>query len=446
MTQLIGQHASEQIEKEIARQIALTVQGKKQVGAVADVKVRTTCRSCGGEGLDSVLDLGNPYVSNFADVADAADWPRVPLELVLCATCSLLQLRHTTPAEWLYRKYWYKSGVNASMRAELGDIARKAARFVNLAAGDTVLDIGCNDGTLLRSYTVQGLRRFGFEPANNLQEEAARETDRIIPDFFSAGPVSAERFRVITSIAMFYDLEDPNAFVADIAKVLSKDGVWVIEMHYLPLILARNAFDAICHEHLEYYSIASLEPLLRRHRLTVADVETNEVNGGSVRVYIVHEGSPAAQMPARHNRVQAIRAEEQLLTLDRADTYRKLGERIQQIGVRLCDWLRRERARGREICVYGASTKGNTLLQVFGLDHSLIRSAAERNPEKWGKYTVGTWIPIVSEAEGRAQADDFLVLAEMQERERDFLARGGKLIAPLPHPCVIDSTGVHALA
>jgi NDP-4-keto-2,6-dideoxyhexose 3-C-methyltransferase len=417
--------------------------------APAIVKVRTTCRSCDSGDLTSVLDLGNLYVSNFVDIPDASLWPRVPLELLLCSRCSLLQLRHTTPSEWLYRRYWYKSGVNASMRAALADITHKASEFVGLFSGDTVLDIGCNDGTLLRSYTVPGIRRMGFEPAVNLNSDASQGTDQIIPDFFSSGPVSGERFRIITSIAMFYDLEDPNAFVADVARVLTADGVWVIEMHYLPLTISRNAFDAVCHEHLEYYSLVSLEPLLARHGLVVADVETNEVNGGSLRVYVVHEAMPA-RVSAQRDRVRAVRAQEELQKLNLPPTYEKLGERISSIGDRLSAWVRNERTQGRIVSVYGASTKGNTLLQVFGLDHSLIHSAAERNPEKWGKYTAGTWIPIVSEAEARAQADDFLILpwhflTEMQGREKEFLTRGGKLVAPLPEPRVIDSIGVQEI-
>jgi NDP-4-keto-2,6-dideoxyhexose 3-C-methyltransferase len=227
--------------------------------------------------------------------------------------------------------------------------------------------------------------------------------------------------------------------------------VWIIEMHYLPMILSGNAFDAVCHEHLEYYSLVSLEPLLERHGMQVADVETNSVNGGSLRTYVVHQGSPFARAPERLNRVRAMRAQEQTLALDLPETYQRWGENIRQIGNRLNGWLHRERALGRAISIYGASTKGNTLLQVFGLDGTLIASAAERSPEKWGKYTVGTWIPIVSEEQARAQADDFLVLpwhflAEMRERERDFLAAGGRLIAPLPEPRFIDSTGVHAIA
>ncbi|MFZ3215609.1 MAG: class I SAM-dependent methyltransferase [Candidatus Acidiferrales bacterium] len=412
----------------------------------ARVKARGTCRSCASARLESVLDLGNPCVSNFADVPDSSRWPRVPLDLLLCAGCGLAQLRHTAPPEWLYTHYWYKSGISATMRAALADIARKASQFAGLQAGDNVLDIGCNDGTLLRSYAQDDIRRVGFEPAENLACEAAAGTDRIVPEFFSARPIAGQQFRVVTSISMFYDLEDPNTFVADVASVLLEEGVWVIEMHYLPMVLERNAFDAICHEHLEYYSLSSLEPLLARHGLRVADVETNDVNGGSLRAYVVHRDSPAASVSARQARVERMRTREASAGLLRPATYREFGERVQQIGMRLREWLRGERREGRETSAYGASTKGNTLLQFFGLDHTMIRSAAERNPEKWGKYTVGTWIPIVSEAEARSHADSFLVLPwhfldEIQIRERDFLARRGKLVAPLPDLRVITANG-----
>jgi len=414
------------------------------------VAARTSCRSCASSDLESALDLGNLYVSNFADTPESTPWPRVPLEIILCRACGLVQLRHTTPGDWLYSRYWYKSGVSATMRAALADITTKASVFSGLERGDSVLDIGCNDGTLLRSYTVEGIRRIGFEPAQNLIPEAAVGTDRIINSFFIARPILGERFRVVTSIAMFYDLEYPNDFVADVASVLLEEGVWIIEMHYLPQILSRNAFDAICHEHLEYYSLAALESLLERHGLVVADAETNTVNGGSLRVYVVHRDSPAASVAARRERVQALRLRENSANLTKPRTYDELGERVYRIGGRLRRYLETERERGNPISIYGASTKGNTLLQVFGLDHTLIHSAAERNPEKWGKYTVGSWIPIVSEAEARSHAKDFLVLPwhfmdEIQNREREFLAQGGKLIAPLPAPYLIDAAGRHTL-
>ncbi len=414
------------------------------------VTERTTCRSCGSSRLAEVLDFGNRYISNFPDTPDAFGSPRAPLKLVLCTDCTLLQLRHTVPSEWLYRRYWYRSGVNASMCQALSDIARCGSEFADLTSGDSVLDIGCNDGTLLRAYSVSGIRRVGFEPAENLQSDASRGIDRVIPDFFSARSVAGEKFRVITSIAMFYDLEDPNAFVADIASVLDLHGVWVIEMHYLPLTLSRNAFDAVCHEHLEYYSLRSLEVLLARHGLVAADVVTNEVNGGSVRIYVVHRGSQLSSFSGGSERVAARRAQEDLLKLDYPQTYEEFGARVRRIGTVLNGCLARERAEGKEIYVYGASTKGNTLLQVFDIDHSLVRGAAERNPEKWGKFTVGTWIPIVSEDEARIHADDFLILPwhflpGICDRERNFLARGGKLIVPLPEPHFIDALGVHPL-
>jgi NDP-4-keto-2,6-dideoxyhexose 3-C-methyltransferase len=414
----------------------------------AAVKVRSTCRSCESGRLNSVLDFGNPYISNFADRPDGSAWPRVPLEILLCQDCSLVQLRHTTPADWLYRQYWYRSGTNGMMRAALADIASKAAKFAGLKPGHRVLDIGCNDGTLLRSYGLKGIERVGFEPSH-LAREAAEGGNRIVPEFFSAGPVRGEEFRVVTSIAMFYDLEDPNAFVADVQSILEEHGVWVVEMHYLPLTLARNAFDAVCHEHLEYYSLASLEPLLERHGLEVADVETNEVNGGSFRVYAVHRGRNQASRECRY-RAEAMRIREHSAGLSRAAMYEEFGKRVRAIGERIVRWVDAERAQARVVSAYGASTKGNTLLQVFGLEHPRLRLAAERNPEKWGKCTVGTWIPIVSEEEARRRSDAFLILpwhflAGIQERERDFVSRGGKLVVPLPEPVVMDRRGAQPL-
>jgi hypothetical protein len=272
----------------------------------------------------------------------------------------------------------------------------------------------------------------------------------VVNEFFTARPVAGEKFRIITSIAMFYDLEDPNAFCSSAKSLLAEDGVWIIEMHYLADIVEQNAFDAICHEHLEYYSLAALEKLLDRWGLRVADVETNSVNGGSLRAYVVHRDSPETSLPARQIRVAALRRKEAGAHLDRTKTYKDLDARIRQIGSRLNRWLTHERANGKTISAYGASTKGNTLLQVFGLDRTLIASAAERNPEKWGKYTVGSWIPIVSEAEARQTSQLFLILPwhflpEIRERELLFVANGGTLVAPLPHPASFDSEGRNAI-
>jgi len=423
---------------------------KEAAGESRQVLVCKACRSCGSSQLETVLSLGNLYVSNFVNEPDGKQYPRVPLELLLCSPCGLLQLRHTTPPASLYQRYWYKSGMNQSMRAALADVTLKAAQRIHLRDGDSVLDIGCNDGTLLRSYTTAGIRRVGFEPGQNLTEEARQGTDWIIPDFFHARVLGGERFKVITSVAMFYDLDDPNQFVSDVARSLQPDGLWVIEMHYLPSMLARKAFDAVCHEHLEYYSLGSLEPLLERHGLMVADVETNEVNGGSFRIYVAHRDRGRASVREGAARVEAMRAAEESQGLTSPQVYENFGRCIKRVGERLRSFLRAENARGRQVCVYGASTKGNTLLQYFELDHTLIRSAAERNPDKWGKYTVGTWIPIVPEEVARVYAEDFLVLPwhfmkEIQAREEAFLQQGGAFIVPLPEPRVIQAHGTRPI-
>lgn len=410
------------------------------------VTTRHTCRSCGVSSFAAVLELGDHYVSNFVESSDGQHLPRAPLELILCQQCSLLQLRHTTPAEWLYRQYWYKSGVNASMKAALADVSARAEEVAGLRPGDSVLDIGCNDGTLLRSYRTPGIRRVGFEPAQNLVPEAKSGTERIINDFFHAAAVAGEKFRVITSIAMFYDLEDPNAFVADVVRCLDEEGIWVIQMSYLPLMLSQNAFDNICHEHLEYYSLTSLRPLLERQRLALLDVETNDVNGGSFRIYVTHAGSRLKAREGAGERLQRMLSEEARLGLTERRVYEEFAQRVSRIRDKVCRFVRTEVRHGKKVSVYGASTKGNTLLQYFGLDCTVIQAAAERNPDKWGKRTVGTWIPIVSEEEARRNSDWFLVLPwhfieEFQTRERAFLAGGGKLLVPLPVPCIIAAAG-----
>ncbi|TSC63369.1 MAG: methyltransferase [Parcubacteria group bacterium Gr01-1014_106] len=399
--------------------------------------------------LTSVLSLGEQHVSNFVDAPTKS--AQAPLDLVLCnprnGGCGLLQLRHTVEAGVLYRNYWYRSGVNETMRRALADITDKVEQLVPLASGDVVVDIGSNDSTLLRHYRAPGLRRIGFEPAINLMPYAREESIDIINDFFSAKRFSdiagTAKASVITSIAMFYDLEDPNIFVADAARCLAQSGVWVIQMSYLPLMLKQNAFDNICHEHLEYYALGSLNTLLSRHGLRVIDVELNDVNGGSFRVYVTHRNAAVQPFPGAADRMRELEEAEHAWALLDVETYHAFADRVETIKRRLVEFLKAETAKGSTVYVYGASTKGNTLLQYFNLDTSLIRAAAERNPDKWGKKTVGTLIPIMSEEDARAaEPAYFLVLpwhflSEFVKRERAFLERGGKFIVPLPEFAVL---------
>lgn len=415
------------------------------------MKGRTTCRVCEGS-VEPILSLGDQYVSTFL-APEQPDGPKAPLELVLCQRCRLLQLRHAVPGDMMYQQYWYKSGTNQTMRDALADISGRATNLMHLTAGDSVLDIGCNDGTLLGSYTVQGLYKIGFDPADNLAPLSRQKADKVIVGFFDADRFISElgdhRPKVITSIAMFYDLEEPHKFVNDIRRILHPNGVWVVQMSYLPLMLKQNDFGNICHEHLEYYSLYSLEYLLGLHGFSVVDAELNDVNGGSIRAYIRHgEADPttigdAAYRRAAADRLSNLRESEAVLGLDRATPYLEFADRVREIKRRICDFVKNEIVRKKKIFVYGASTKGNVMLQYFELDHSVIGAAAERNPDKWGKVTVGSRIPIISEEEARAARPDyFLVLPwhfieEFKERESEYLSSIGKFIVPLPEFRVI---------
>jgi NDP-4-keto-2,6-dideoxyhexose 3-C-methyltransferase len=410
---------------------------------------RLTCRVCQGE-LDGVFSLGEQHVSDFLDPSQP-DGIKAPLDLGLCRVCKLLQLQHTVPGEAMYKNYWYRSGTNQTMRAALADIANASEGLLHLSAGDTVLDIGCNDGTLLASYNTAGLYRIGYDPAENLAVFSRKVADHVINGFFAAegfhgDPELKSRYpKIVTSIAMFYDLEDPNKFVCDIKKVMDPDGLWVVQMSYLPLMLKQRDLGNICHEHLEYYSLESLEYLLRRHDFVVADAHLNAVNGGSIRVLIRNRGADdtrfgdAAYRKLATERVAALRAQEAKLGLGEASTYKEFGVWIERIKNDLLEFIGERIRRGQKVAVYGASTKGNAMLQYFGLDHRTIIAASERNPDKWGKVTVGTRIPIVSEEQARAMKPDyFLVLPfhfieEFEEREKEYLLCGGRFIVPFPH-------------
>ena len=417
------------------------------------MKTWTSCRVCGGS-LDTILSLGEQYVSTFLK-PEQPDGPKAPLELVLCQKCRLLQLRHTVPGEMMYQNYWYRSGTNQTMRDALADISGLAAKLVQLKATDSVLDIGCNDGTLLGSYAVPGIYKIGFDPAQNLAAFSRKVADKVLVGFFDAQRFLADpdlrghRPRIVTSIAMFYDLEDPNKFVSDIQRTMHPDGVWIVQMSYLPLMLKQNDFGNICHEHLEYYSLQSLEYLLQLHGFSIVDAQLNDVNGGSIRAFIRNQsantntfGDETYRQQAA-DRVSRLREGEGNLGLNKTTPYLEFADRVQGIKQQVCNFIKDQVGQKKKVFVYGASTKGNTMLQYFGLDHSVINAAAERNPDKWGMVTVGTRIPIISEAEARAAKPDyFLVLPwhfieEFKHREREYLSSAGKFIVPLPQFALI---------
>ncbi len=393
------------------------------------------CRICQSTQLDGILSMGNQFISDFV-TADGRS-SQAPLELVRCKHCGLVQLRHTFSRGSLYRHYWYRSGISPSMRNALADLVIKTCEIAKPSQGDLVVDIGCNDGTLLRSYGPKGLFLIGFEPAENLVQEARKGTYWVFNDFFNAKAFKQEfddkKTKIVTSVAMFYDLEDPNSFVADVGEILAPKGVWAVQQNYLATMLEQNGFDNIGHEHLEYYTLETMQFLLKKHGLEFFDVETNNVNGGSFRTFICHTG----QYPIR-NAVANMKKHEARLGLDKHSTYELFAENIRKMRTQTRDFIAKEVKSGKTVYVYGASNRGNTILQYYGLDHSMVRKAADANPEKWGRKTVGTLIPIVSKEEARRDRPDYFLilphhfLEEITRDEKEFLESGGKFIVPLP--------------
>ena len=401
----------------------------------------TECRSCGSTNLTNILSLGLQYPSNFIELNSISDKrEQIPLELIFCEKkdCGLLQLKHTASRESLYKEYWFRSGLNEKMVESLNDITKSVEKRISLSENDIVLDIGCNDGTLLRSYQSK-VRLVGFEPASNLVDEAKEGTDLIINNFFSffefVQHFPNERIKAITSIAMFYDLEDPNSFVSDIVNCLDQDGIWVIQMAYLIPMLELNAFDNIVHEHLEYWSLKSVKRLLEEYGLEIFDVELNDVYGGSFRIFVKTKKNGKINI---QNSVDEFLKKEDEFGLEKKETYLDFANRVNSLKNKLNDFIKEEISNGKSIYAYGASTKGNTLLQFYNLNNKLISKAADRDSKKFGKMTIGSNIPIISEEQARDEKPDyFLVLPWhlvdfFKERENVFLKNGGKFIVPLP--------------
>ena len=413
---------------------------------IPEIITRTTCRVCNSDQLTDLFSLGDQYVNNFIGKDELHKCVKAPLDMIMCENCSLVQLRHTAPQELLYAGfYWYKSGVTDTMKKALWDITKKAEGMFDLQAGDVVLDIGSNDGTMLRTYEVDGLITVGVEPAKNLAEEGRVGVTHFINDFWNYEHyknVVGKQAKVITAIGMFYDMEDPNQFLSDAVQALDDNGVFIAQLMCLKNMLDTNDVGNICHEHLEYYSFASLEFFFRKNGLEIFDVEINNVNGQSYRVYAKRPGAVVPMREGANARVAKVREEEE--GLRDKQVYVDFFNHLEENRRACVEFVNKANLEGKKVWVYGASTKGNVILQYYGLDHTHLVAASERSPWKWGKHTVGSMIPCVSEEEARlAQPDYFLVLpyaffGEMYKREKEWRSKGGKFIVPLPEFRIVE--------
>jgi hypothetical protein len=397
------------------------------------------CRVSHSANLIPILSLGDQALTGVFPTSPKTPVTVGPLELVWCPESGLVQLAHSYEASEMYGdNYGYRSGLNQSMVRHLGQKVAHLEKIAQLAPGDTVLDIGSNDATLLKAYSIPSLTRIGIDPTGAKFRAYYPDDIKLIPDFFSSGAfdgASKTRAKIVTSIAMFYDLDDPVWFAREIARVLAPDGIWHFEQSYMPSMLRLTSYDTICHEHVEYYSLGVVKNILAAADLRVLDVQMNAVNGGSFAVTAVHKESPRRSNAAV---VEWLLAQEERMGLATPRPYRDFEERVFRHREDLQRLLRALRDDGKRIIGYGASTKGNVVLQFCGIGPDLVEAIAEVNPDKFGCYTPGSHIPIVSEMDARAmQPDYFLVLPwhfkeGILQREQNYLAAGGKMIFPFP--------------
>lgn len=407
---------------------------------------RNTCRVCGSSALTKVIDIGEQFLQG-SFVKPGKEVPpmrKIPTVLLRCDptidenACGLLQMAHSVPPEILYSAYWYRSGTNQTMRDHLKGIACDAIAMVNKPVA-RVLDIGCNDGTLLNNYP-KNFVKYGVDPSDVAREISGeiRAIQDIFPSEKLMDEIADNKFDIITSIAMFYDLESPVNFVNSIKQILDKEGVWIFEMSYMPSMLELNSYDTICHEHLEYYSLAVIEHILKITGMKLIKAELNDINGGSIRCFATHLNNYVYHDKAYSQSITDLRKREFDLELDTDKPYKYFQDIIEKHKNDLITLLKKLRSEGKKIHIYGASTKGNTILQWCGIDNRIIDFAAERNPDKYGATTLGTDIPIISEAESRSMKPDYyLVLPwhfkkEFLVREKSMLDQGVGLIFPLP--------------
>ena len=397
------------------------------------------CRISESHSLVSVLNLGEQALTGVFPKTAAEQVPLAPLELVWCPVSGLVQLKHSVdPAEMYGDNYGYRSGLNPTMVKHLQRKTKWLEDSFQPGNSDLVLDIGANDGTLLNSYRSRNLVRIGFDPVAKKYLDLYDDGIEVVADFFSHSAfsaISSKKATIITSIAMVYDLEDPAGFVGEIAESLDDDGVWHFEQSYLPAMLRTNSYDTICHEHLEYYSLSVIQSLLASKGMKVLDVQTNSVNGGSFAVTAALEKS---SHPVNTPVIEWLLRQEKNLELDTSKPYDLFRNRVFQHRDDLRALVRGLNDAGKKVVAYGASTKGNVLLQFCGFGPEDISCVAEVNPEKFGSFTPGSGIPILSEDEVRAMNPDYMLVLPWHfkefivEKESEFLEQGGRLIFPLP--------------
>lgn len=400
------------------------------------------CRVCHSGKLTEVVKIKKQFIaSTFVQTnkGNPKSKIKIPLTLMLCRGCGLVQMKETVAPDLLYESYFYRSNVSNTMNYDLRDVVNDVCNQVKLEKGDSILDIGCNDGLMLSMFPSY-LKRVGIDPAKNINWSHLDKSIKIVNDYFPSSQLKEASFKIITTTAMFYDLDNPNKAVKQIKNLLAQDGVLCVQVSYLYDTIRDMNFYDICHEHLEYYSLKTLSHLMERNGMSIFDASTNFVNGGSLRVMIAHN---EAKRPKSKN-LEYLLLKEKVLQLENPETYHIFSKLIKFNTQRVKSYI--ESQKGLVIGL-GASTKGNVLLQLCEINKKLLPYISERNPIKVGLRTLGTDIELISEEQARKiQPDCIFVIpwnfkSEIVEREKEYVGKGGKLLFIMPYPYVLDKNG-----
>ncbi len=413
------------------------------------------CRICGNPNLVTALDFGRRHIGCTpvkSNKNNKLAKIKIPLVVVLCdkrknkSACGAVQLLKTVNGDLVYRKIFYRSATNPMMRDALKNVVEDCMKKVDLKKDDYVLDIGSNDGTLLTYYPSYA-KRIGIDPTLNIDFSKLDPSIKTVIDYFSEKSAlkasNGSHYKIISAIAMFYDLDDPLAFLSEVESSLAPDGIFCVQMSYLPTSLKTMNFYDVIHEHLLYYTLSVFNHLVKRSNLYIFDASFNDVNGGSIRVFLTHKSNARPVSPE----VEKILKAESRQKLADLSTYKEFFKKIQKLKTVTRRVILNEIKKGGLMIGLGSSNKGNTLLEVFGIDKRLLPYIGDRNPEKFGLRTVGADIELISEEAARKMNPSCMLVLiwffkeEVLKREREYLEKGGKLLFPMPYPYFVTKDG-----
>jgi hypothetical protein len=400
--------------------------------------------------MKKLLELGEHYISDFLNLSESHEnRKKYSLDLYLDPIIGVPRLKTSAPLDSMYGKYWYRSGINTSMTNQLKEIVSQSCSRIKYNKNDIWLDIACNDGTLLK-FVPDDFIKIGIDPADDSYYQESSKVAKVVQDYFSKEAYNKtgygdKKCKIITLIAMFYDIENPAPVIKDLYDILDDNGLLILQLSYTPLMLNQLAFDNICHEHMYYYSLSTIKKIFNDNGFDIVDCELNDTNGGSFRVSLqknIAEKSSFGTAPMRdvcNFRVESLLSvEKEKYNINSLEIWENFNKRLINLKEQTVSFIKSEKRNGKKIYGYGASTKGNTLLQYFGLDYTLIDAIAEKSTYKFGLKTVGTNIPIISEDEMRSKKPDYLLILpwhfidEFEKKESEFIKNGGKLIVPCP--------------